>query len=134
MILLYMFVLCMERLAHQIYHKVEGRYWKPIKTSRGGPTILHLLCADDSLQFAEVLKSQVEIATSCLLDFLKAPRQKINFVELKLFFSANMDENEASVLSRAADIPRTEELRRYLGISLIHRWVNRNSYGDSREI
>lgn len=40
----YIFVICMERLAHSFtWEEVSRGNWKPIKLSREGPTLSHLL-------------------------------------------------------------------------------------------
>lgn len=48
----YLFVLCMERLCHQIEFDVANKEWKPIRLSRGGPSLSHVCFADDLILFA----------------------------------------------------------------------------------
>lgn len=43
----YIFVLCMERLAHRIRLETEKGVWKPIRLTRGGTMLTHLFFADD---------------------------------------------------------------------------------------
>lgn len=47
----YLFVLCMEKVALLIQDKVHDQIWKPIKIASNGPSISHLLFADDCLLF-----------------------------------------------------------------------------------
>ncbi|XP_061376295.1 uncharacterized protein LOC133318322, partial [Gastrolobium bilobum] len=54
----YLFVLCMERLAHLISQAVDHRRWKPVRIKRGAPQISHLFFADDLLLFAEASQEQ----------------------------------------------------------------------------
>lgn len=43
----YLFVLCIERLCHQIEVAVGQGEWKPISLSRGGPKLSHVCFAND---------------------------------------------------------------------------------------
>lgn len=125
----YVFVLCMERLSHHIQKEVVDGNWKPIKASRRGPAISHLLFTDDRLFFSEASMSQVEVIKSCLSKFVKASWQRKNYEKLYIFFSSNLNAEEIN-LSRVSSIPRTNDLGRYLGARLIHHRCNREAYGD----
>lgn len=52
----YLFVICMEDLSHIIADAVNNGIWKPMKAGRHGPSISHLIFADDLLVFAEASK------------------------------------------------------------------------------
>lgn len=43
----YLFVICIERLAHMITVEIEQGRWKPVRLNRSGPHISHLFFADD---------------------------------------------------------------------------------------
>lgn len=47
----YLFVLCIERLAHGIKEAVNCGQWTPVKLSRNGPSLTHLFFADDLILF-----------------------------------------------------------------------------------
>lgn len=49
----YLFVLCLERLCHQIDIVVGQGVWKPISLSPGDPKLSHIFFADDLILFAE---------------------------------------------------------------------------------
>ena len=55
----YIFVLCVERLAHGIEMEVQTSKWKPIKLGRRGVPISHLFFADDLLLLAHASMDQV---------------------------------------------------------------------------
>lgn len=74
----YLFVLCMEHLSHLILEEVEDNRWKPIKASRGGPNISHLMFANDHLFFAEASLDQIDIVKQCLAQFEWASGKKVN--------------------------------------------------------
>ncbi|EOY02808.1 Uncharacterized protein TCM_017202 [Theobroma cacao] len=65
----YLFVLCIERLAHGIKHAVEHEMWKPIRLGKHGPPLTHLFFADDLILLAEASESQIEVIKGVLEDF-----------------------------------------------------------------
>lgn len=83
----YLFVLCMERLCHQIELSVAKKEWKPIKLSRGGPSLSHVCFADDLILFAEVSISQIRVIRKVLERFCGASGQKVSLEKSLIFFS-----------------------------------------------
>ena len=65
----YLFVLCMERLAHDINEMVHQGTWKPIILSWGGLPLFHLFFADDLILFEKTSISQVDIIHTMLSTF-----------------------------------------------------------------
>ena len=57
----YIFVFCMERLAHRIEVSVQSKKWRPINLSREGLQLSHLFFADDLVLFAEASMEQVGV-------------------------------------------------------------------------
>lgn len=57
----YLFVHCLERLAHRIQQVVEFDGWRPLRASRSGPPVSHLFFADDFMLFAESSVEQMVI-------------------------------------------------------------------------
>lgn len=47
-----------------------------------------------------------------------------------MFVSSNVEDQEAEALCAKMGIPRTLDLRRYLGHRLVHRGRNRYGYGE----
>lgn len=70
------------------------RNWTPLKASRGGPNISHLLFADDLLFFAESTTEQVEVIKSRLPKFEKAFGHRVNYSKSHIFLSPNLKESE----------------------------------------
>lgn len=62
----YLFVLCLERLCHQIELSVALKEGKPITLSRGGPQLSHICFADDLILFAEASLAQVRVIRKVL--------------------------------------------------------------------
>lgn len=57
----YIFVLCIERLAHKINQAVIDRKWKLIKIARDCPELSHLFVVDDMILFIEAFIGQVMV-------------------------------------------------------------------------
>lgn len=62
----YLYVICMERLAHFIYRDVSLKRWKSVKASRNGPTLSNLAFADDLILFCEASVEQTTVMQRCL--------------------------------------------------------------------
>ena len=86
----YLFVLCMERLCHQIDLFVAKKEWKPISLSRGGPALSHVCFTDDLILFAEASISQIRVIRKVLERFCGASGQKVSLEKSLIFFSANV--------------------------------------------
>jgi len=124
----YLFVLCMERLNHLIEAAVEKGDWKPIVASRGGPSVASLFFADDLILFGEASLAQAKIIKDCLATFCKASGQKVSYNKSSVFFSNNVEDNLARILSEELEIPRTSDLGRYLGMPTLHNRVTKQTF------
>lgn len=49
----YIFVLCIERLSHEIHEAVKRGHWKAIKLAHGGTLLTHLFFVDDLILLTE---------------------------------------------------------------------------------
>lgn len=116
----YIFVLCIERLSHMINHSIREGLWKPIKLSRHGPTISHLMFADDMVLFAEASTEQIQTVLQCLNKFCEGSGQKINLKKSHIHFSRNVDNQLAHTISSTAGIPLVNNFGKYLGVPSIH--------------
>ncbi|XP_057432959.1 uncharacterized protein LOC130725784 [Lotus japonicus] len=124
----YLFVLCMERLAHSIGDAVGSGAWKPIKLSRNGPPISHLFFADDLLLFGEATVDQMECIMGCLNAFCSASGMKLSIPKTRLMVSKNVGSVVARQLSDISGIGLTSDLGRYLGVPLAHQRVTASNY------
>lgn len=124
----YLFVLCVERLSQWINMQVAKGSWKAIRPSRSGPQISHLFFADDLILFAEAREDQIKLIKSGLESFARASGQKINYAKSNVFFSQNVTEEEAAVLSYKLGIPSTKVLSEYLGFNLNHQGRNKETH------
>lgn len=75
---LYLYVICMKRLAHLIDYEVRLGNWKPISVSRDVPKVFSLAFADDLILFCEASTYQAQVMISCLDRFSRAPGSKVS--------------------------------------------------------
>ena len=126
----YLFVLCMERLCHQIEFAVAKKDWKPIKLSRGGPALSHICFADDLILFAEASVSQVRVIRKVLENFCEASGQKVSLDKSVIFFSENVHRDLATLISNESGIKGTKELGKYLGMPVLQKKINKETFGE----
>lgn len=81
----YLFVICMEKLAHMIQAAMNDGNWKPIRLTRTRPPISHLFFADNIFLFAEASLEQVEIINNCLREFCIYCGLKISHQKTRVF-------------------------------------------------
>ncbi|CAA7059442.1 unnamed protein product [Microthlaspi erraticum] len=129
----YLFVLCMERLCHLIEREVENKKWKPISLSRGGPKLSHICFADDLILFAEASVAQIRVVRSVLERFCQASGQKVSLDKSKIFFSENVSRELSSEISAESGIQATRELGRYLGMPVLQKRINKDTFGTVLE-
>lgn len=86
----YLFVLCLERLAHCIEDSVAVGTWKPMGFGRdGGPKISHLFFADDILLVSEASHEQLGEAKRILDLFCSVSRVESESSQVcSVFFSS----------------------------------------------
>ena len=124
----FLFVICMEKLAHLIQSNISSGNWRPIRLNKGGPPLSHLFFADDLIIFAEARLDQVQVIKDCLNAFCDASGQKINEGKTRVFFSRNINHNIKSQLSHSLGFNMSADLGRYLGVPLHHERVSKSMY------
>ena len=111
----YLFILCMEGLSALIQNKVEAGLWKPVKVSRDGPRISHLLFADDVLLFSKATVSNVRLLCDTLDMFCKMSRLKVNTFKSRAMCSYLVSRQRRELFHGISSIRFVSELGRYLG-------------------
>ncbi|XP_028773622.1 uncharacterized protein LOC114730681 [Neltuma alba] len=124
----YLFVICMEKLAHIIQEEIEDNHWRPIRLTKTGPPITHLFFADDVLLFAEANLEQADLINQCLEKFSRSSGLKVNHSKTRIFFSMNINHNRCSEISGRLGFTQTSDLGKYLGVNLHHSRVNKGSF------
>ncbi|KAG7567714.1 Ribonuclease H domain [Arabidopsis thaliana x Arabidopsis arenosa] len=129
----YLFVLCLERLCHLIEASVGRGDWKPIAISQRGPKLSHVCFADDLILFAEASVSQVRVIRRVLERFCEASGQKISLEKSKIFFSNNVSRDMERLISGESGIGCTRELGKYLGLPILQKRMNKETFGEVLE-
>jgi hypothetical protein len=126
----YLFVLCMEKLSLSIQQKVNDGTWKPIQISKGGPSLSHILFADDVMLFCEANVEQVQVVMSTLDDFCTASGLKVNTLKSKAMCSRMVQVDRKHALKEVSDIRFVADLGHYLGFPLVKGRVSKDVYND----
>ncbi|CAA0832714.1 Uncharacterized mitochondrial protein AtMg01250, partial [Striga hermonthica] len=114
----YLFIIISEFLSAKIHNAAESGSYKGIRLSRNGPTLTHLLFADDTLLFCKAEEQQAAKILQILQAYHCFTRQQVNMVKSSIFFSRNAP---TSLKSRCCSILsgiQTHTSTRYLGLPM----------------
>lgn len=125
---LYLFVLFIEKLFQLITVAVENNQWHPTQLARGGPRISHLTFADDVLLFAEASEDQVLLIKKVLDLFCRFSGLKVSDPKSRIFFSKNVNGVLKNHLCNISGFQVTDDIGKYLGVSIIHECVSKRSF------
>lgn len=120
----------MERLCHQFERSIELKDWKPIQLSQGGPKLSHICFADDLILFAEASVTQIKIIRRILEKFCVSSEQNVSLEKSKIFFSHNVSRVRAKQISDESGIKVTHDLGKYLGMPILQKRLNKDTFGD----
>ncbi|XP_061348715.1 uncharacterized protein LOC133294051 [Gastrolobium bilobum] len=123
----YLFVVCIERLAHLIQLAVDSKAWKPVFLNKRAPPLSHLFFADDIILCAEASVEQAFIINQVLKIFSAASRQKISENKSRVMFSRNVGVTRAKEIGEKLGVGITNDLGKYLGVNLSHKRASRIS-------
>jgi len=112
---------------------VPVKEWKSIGLSQGGPKISHICFADDLILFAEASVSQIRVVRRILETFCIASGQKVSLDKSKIFFSKNVSRDLEKLISKESGIKSTRELGKYLGMPILQRRINKDTFGEVLE-
>ena len=90
-----------------------------MKTSRDGPSFMHLFFADDLILFAKATKKNSITIKRVLDTFCNCSGQKVNHSKSKLFFSPHTSAENIVTIENELGMNRTNEFGRYLGVPII---------------
>lgn len=124
----YLFILCMETLAHRIQQATATRGWKPVQVCRGGSVVSHIFFANDLLLMGEATDQQALVMDTILLEFCQESGQRVNRRKSKIWFSPNTDRVAMRRLSNLINMPITQNLGIYLGIPIHHGRIQKLDY------
>ncbi|KAL9859811.1 putative RNA-directed DNA polymerase [Arabidopsis thaliana] len=123
----------MERLCHLIEKAIAGKKWKPISLSQGGTKLSHICFADDLILFAEASVAQIRVIRDVLETFCTASGQKVSLSKSKIYFSKNVSRELGKMISDVSGIASTCDLGKYLGMPVLQKRINKETYGELLE-
>lgn len=109
-----LFIIAIERLSHCIQDAVNNVSWIPLKFGRGGPSISHLLFADDIHLVAQASSSNAQVISDILGNFATSSGQTVNKAKSCILFSHNTPSHIANAISGQLGIASTSSLGRTL--------------------
>lgn len=124
----YLYVICMERLAHLIEQEVQFGNWVPVKASGNGPSISHLAFADDLILLSEATVSQAELMKQCLDKFCEASGSRVSIEKSKIFFSQNTHYDLRDAVCSGLGMESTPDLGKYLGVPTINGRTSKREF------
>lgn len=96
------------------------KFHSPIKLSRDGFALSHLMFVDELILFGEASMDQVEIIQTFLDLFGSCSRQKFINEKTSIFFSKNVHNDIQGQISVDLGFMRTHDFGNYLGVPAIH--------------
>lgn len=102
---LYFFVFCIEKLPHAIFNNIMVNDWKPLRVSKHGPGISHLLFTDDLVIFFDTIEEQVKIVLNYINKFCSSSGHKLNCLKSRIFFSRHNAHFVKSLVANLTNIP-----------------------------
>ncbi|KAH9673795.1 reverse transcriptase domain-containing protein [Citrus sinensis] len=126
----YIFVLCIERLSHAINLAVRNGSWCPIRLSRNGVPLTHLIFTDDLLLLAEASCNQAHMINNVLNIFCSCSGELISKQKTRVYFSKNVTAEKARKIIDSLGFAATDNLGKYLGMPLLHNRVTKATYQE----
>ncbi|KAK1678101.1 hypothetical protein QYE76_038949 [Lolium multiflorum] len=112
----YLFLLCTEGLSC-LMQKKEGLGELPgLRNGRQGPSISHLLFADDSIFFARSDPRSVETLKSVLKSYCEASGQKVNLQKSSIFFGNKCQDSVKLMVKDKLEVSNEVFQDTYLGM------------------
>ncbi|XP_021631810.1 uncharacterized protein LOC110629204 [Manihot esculenta] len=125
----YLFLLVAEGFSHALNNSaIRG-----LSASRHGPSISHLLFADDSILFTQATMEQANIIRSILHNYSRASGQSVNLAKSTIIFSPNTSPILKQQICSSLNIHNLEVNDRFLGLPAHFYRSKTQTFGYLRE-
>jgi hypothetical protein len=115
----YLFLFCVEGFSALLKQAQAESQISGVKFGSNGPTVTHLLFADDSIVFLEASSDSLATLRRILLDYEESSGQKVNLGKSSIFFGRGSQSNQRQSLMEVMGI-RCEALsEKYLGLPTV---------------
>ncbi|KAA3466274.1 reverse transcriptase [Gossypium australe] len=118
----FLFLFCSEGLSAlmRMVRREGGKIG--VKASRSGPTVTHLLFADDCILFGEATGEGANMVKGILKEYGECSGQCVNFSKSSIFFSSNTIEARKEEVLGILGVRPSTNMEKYLGLpSLVGR-------------
>lgn len=112
----YLYIICTEGLSALIKNNIRLHQLHGYKASRGGPTISHLLFADDSIVFCRATEDECRVLMQTLREYQRASGQAVNFAKSAITFAKGIPQITQENLLRMTGITKIGGFGKYLGL------------------
>jgi hypothetical protein len=119
----YLFLLCAEGLSCLLQKKEETGELKGIRNGKSGPSISHLLFADDSVFFTRGDERSINALKSALHTYCDGSGQEINLHKSSIFFGPQCDVQTKERVKQKVGVQEDSLQATYLGMPT---WVGRS--------
>ena len=112
----FIFIVCTEALVSLLSHAESQGKITGMRVTRAGPSVFHLLFADDNLFFCKAVPRECEEVMKVVRKYGKASGQCINFDKSSLLFGKRINATIRQEIKDAIGIQSEGGMRTYLGI------------------
>ena len=127
----YLFLFCVEGFSAMLKNAQRKKDIKGVSFGSGGPTVTHLLFADDSVVFLEGSAENFDALRIILQDYEAASGQKVNLQKSAIFFGKGISDGRKIELHQVSGIAEEALSERYLGLPTI---VGKSKEGTFRYV